>query len=58
MPDYTLFLSKKAQKQLESLPDKISSSIIPAISGLQSTPRPDGCKKLKGRKNGYPDPCW
>ncbi|MCF2445386.1 type II toxin-antitoxin system RelE/ParE family toxin [Dyadobacter sp. CY345] len=53
MSDYTLFLSKKAKKQLENLPEKIVPTIILAIGALQSDPRPDGCKKLKGRKSGY-----
>ncbi|MCF0057672.1 type II toxin-antitoxin system RelE/ParE family toxin [Dyadobacter sp. CY356] len=52
MPEYSVYLSKKAQKQLDNLPDKIVSSIIPSIAALENNPRPDGCKKLKGR-DGY-----
>lgn len=44
MPDYTVYLSKKAQKQLDSLSDKIVRSIIPSIAALENSPRPDGCK--------------
>lgn len=44
MPCYTVVLSKKAQKQLDKLPEPI----IEAIAGLEENPRPAGYKKLKG----------
>lgn len=49
MPNYTIVLSKKAQKQLDKLADNIIEPIIDAIASLESNPRPQGCKKLKGR---------
>lgn len=52
MPDYTVVLSKKAQKQLDKLSDKIAEPILEAISSLEENPRPQGYKKLKGRE-GY-----
>lgn len=52
MAKYTIFLTKKTQKQLDSLPDNIVNPIITAISELENNPRPNGCKKLKGR-DGY-----
>jgi len=52
MPNYTAVLSKKAQKQLDSLSDNIAEPIIDAIAGLEENPRPQGYKKLKGR-DGY-----
>lgn len=52
MPDYAVYLSRKAQKQLDDLPDKVVSTLIPAITDLGGNPRPNGCKKLKGR-DGY-----
>lgn len=52
MPSYTIVLSKKAQKQLDKLPNQIATPIIEAIADLEDNPRPIGCKKLKGR-NGY-----
>jgi mRNA interferase RelE/StbE len=52
MPDYTVVLSKKAQKQLDKLSDKIAEPILDAIAGLEENPRPVGYKKLKGR-DGY-----
>jgi len=52
MPNYTVVLSKKAQKQLDKLSDTIADPIIKAISDLGQDPRPAGNKKLKGR-DGY-----
>jgi mRNA interferase RelE/StbE len=52
MPNYTAVLSKKAQKQLDKLPNGIVEPIIDAISALEVNPRPAGYKKLKGR-DGY-----
>ena len=49
MPNYTIVLSKKAQKQLDKLPDNIAEPIFEAISLLENEPRPSGCKKLQGR---------
>ena len=52
MPDYTVFLTKTAQKQLDKLPDNVSDGLLNLIQSLAENPRPQGCKKLKGR-NGY-----
>ncbi len=52
MPDYTITLSKKAQKQLDKLSDNVAEPIFEAIAGLEENPRPAGYKKLKGR-DGY-----
>jgi mRNA interferase RelE/StbE len=52
MPNYTVVLSKKAQKQLDKLSDFIAEPILEAISDLEENPRPAGNKKLKGR-DGY-----
>jgi len=52
MPEYTAVLSKKAQKQLDKLTDAIAEPILETIAGLEKNPRPQGCKKLKGR-DGY-----
>lgn len=50
MPVYEVFLSKAARKQLDTLPLFISNKILEDISDLSSSPRPAGCKKLKGYK--------
>ena len=49
MTKYTILLSKKAQKQLDKLSDNIVEPILSAIAQLENNPRPNGCKKLKGR---------
>lgn len=50
MSRYTVRLSKRAQKQLDKLSDFIAEPILNAIGKLEETPRPHGCKKLKGRE--------
>ncbi|MGC4128484.1 MAG: type II toxin-antitoxin system RelE/ParE family toxin [Bergeyella sp.] len=52
MPEYTVTLSKKAQKNLDKLSDHIAEPILEAIGNLGNNPKPVGYKKLKGR-NGY-----
>lgn len=52
MPNYTIVLAPKAQKQLDKLSDHIAAPILEAIADLAEDPRPSGCKKLKGR-DGY-----
>ena len=52
MAEYTIILTKTAQKQLDKLPDQIADILLDAIEELANDPRPDGCKKLKGR-SGY-----
>lgn len=52
MPKYQALLSKKAEKQLDKLPDNIAEPIFKSIADLELNPRPIGYKKLKGR-NGF-----
>lgn len=52
MPNYTIVLAPKAQKQLDKFSDHIAAPILEAIADLAEDPRPSGCKKLKGR-DGY-----
>lgn len=52
MSNYTIVLTKKAEKQLDKLPDNIAEPIIEAINDLADNPRPHGCKNLKNR-DGY-----
>lgn len=44
---------KAARKQLGTLPAFIHNNIIEDISALADSPRPAGCKKLKGYKNAW-----
>ena len=50
MPSYIVYLSKKAQKQLDKISDNIAAPILDAIGDLEYNPRPAGFKKLKGRE--------
>jgi len=52
MAKYLIQLSKKAQKQLDKLPDPVADPILRAIYSLKNDPRPSGFKKQKGR-DGY-----
>ncbi len=49
MFNYTVVLSKKAQKQLDKLSDNIAEPIFDSITKLGENPRPLGYIKLKGR---------
>ncbi|WP_370700757.1 type II toxin-antitoxin system RelE family toxin [Fibrella musci] len=42
-------MTRTAQKQLDKLPTVTADLLLAAIELLASDPRPDGCKKLKGR---------
>lgn len=52
MPKYTVYLSKSARKDLDNLRNSVAKPILSAIANLAEDPRPNGCKKLKGRE-GY-----
>lgn len=52
MAEYSVVLTKTAQKQLDKLPDQVADTLLDAIEKLAGDPRPEGCKKLKGR-SGY-----
>jgi mRNA interferase RelE/StbE len=45
---YKIQIARAAQKQLLSLPREAQIEIVRAIDSLANTPRPIGCKKLKG----------
>jgi mRNA interferase RelE/StbE len=46
---YTVTLKKRAIKALEDINEPYYSNIKNAIYALAKNPRPNGCKKLKGR---------
>lgn len=50
---YTIVITSFARKQLEKLPKDVQVRIMNAINSLIDVSRPNGCKKLKGRKNAY-----
>ena len=49
---YSITLKKQAIKALEKINEPYYSNIKNAIYSLASNPRPQGCKRLKGR-DGY-----
>lgn len=53
MPAYQVLLSKAARKQLNILSPFTHNKIIKEIVALAVTPRPPGCKKLKGQQNAW-----
>ncbi len=46
---YNITIKKKALQALEKISDPDYSRIKTAIYALSGNPRPNGCKKLKGR---------
>ena len=46
---YTVFILRRAQKELEQLPRGAYERVRDAIYLLAHDPRPQGCKKLAGR---------
>jgi len=48
-----VFLSRRAQKFLDSASPDLKERLEAKISELFTTPYPPGCKKLKGAPNAY-----
>ena len=46
---YSLFILRRAQKELEDLPRGSYERVCQAILHLAEDPRPTGCRKLTGR---------
>ena len=53
MANYSIVLKSSAQKELDALDDRVFSRIDRKILALAETPRPPGCKKLKGYKDHW-----
>jgi mRNA interferase RelE/StbE len=51
--DYTVEVKPSARKELEALPDNVLARAVSRIDSLARTPRPPGCKKLKGYKDQW-----
>ena len=47
---YSLFILRRAQKELSTLSEKDYGRVKKAILSLGDTPRPSGCSKLVGRE--------
>lgn len=46
---YQVNIKSSAERDMNSLPRAVFTKISNAILSLESTPRPVGCKKLRGR---------
>jgi len=46
--EYRVTLSASAERELNALPARMIARIFPPLELLAVTPRPPGCKKLKG----------
>ncbi len=47
---YSLFILRRAQKELGRVEEPRRNQIIKAIESLSTQPRPSGCRKLIGRE--------
>jgi mRNA interferase RelE/StbE len=50
---YSIEVKPSARKELEALPDKVLARALKKMDSLRDTPRPAGCKKLKGYKDQW-----
>ena len=53
MSDYSVQVKPSARKELEALPDNMLARVLQKMEALRATPRPAGCKKLKGYKDQW-----
>lgn len=51
MRKYSVRFVRSARKELERLSDEVLGRVFPRIEALAETPRPPGCKKLRGAKD-------
>ena len=49
---YKVELSKRAQRDLAGLEKADRDRVVLVLRTLESEPRPDGCRKLKGKHDG------
>ena len=53
MGDYSIQVKPSARKEMEALPDHVLARVLERVESLRHTPRPAGCKKLKGYKDSW-----
>ena len=53
MADYSVQVKPSARKELEALPDNVLARVLQRLEALRATPRPAGCKRLKGYKDQW-----
>jgi mRNA interferase RelE/StbE len=49
--NYAFQVKPPARKELEALPNEALARVIQRMEALRDSPRPAGCKKLKGYKD-------
>jgi len=47
---YEIRIKASAEREMDALSTRAFARVSKAILGLESTPRPVGCKKLRGRR--------
>lgn len=52
-PTYTVSFARGAWKQLQRLPTAVQQRALKVIGRLAQDPRPQGCRKIKGRDNEW-----
>ena len=53
MDSYAVEVKPAARKELEALPDSVLLRVVRKLESLGHTPRPAGCKKLKGYEDHW-----
>ena len=51
MTEYELLITKRAQKELDKIPNPLAKNIIKRILALSENPHPANSKKLGGKDN-------
>ena len=51
MTEYKLYITKRAQKELDKIPNPLARNIVKRILVLSENPRPANSKKLSGDEN-------
>jgi mRNA interferase RelE/StbE len=50
---YAVEVKPSARKELETLPDSLLARVVRKLESLRESPRPAGCRKLKGSKDQW-----
>jgi mRNA interferase RelE/StbE len=50
---YSVEVKPAARKELECLPDNVLARVVRKLEALGDSPRPAGCKKLKGYEDQW-----
>jgi mRNA interferase RelE/StbE len=50
---YSLEVKPSARKELEALTDELLARVVRKLDALADSPRPAGCRKLKGYKDQW-----